>query len=95
MSRGDHSLGGGTLGHGVELLDGETGLQADAGVLGPLVRRAGAPCHPEDDQLAERRFDRRRLYEHLVERQPRLAEREVMGEEAERLRHRQRVGSRR
>ena len=77
-------LGGGTLGHGMELLDGETGLQADPGVLGPLVRRAGAPCHPEDDQLPELRVERRVLHEHLVEGQPRLAEGKVMGEEAER-----------
>ena len=78
----------------MELLDGETGLLPDPGVLSPLVRRARAPRHPEDDQLAEPRVERRLLHEDLVEGQPRLAEREVMGQEAEHLRHRRRVGAR-
>ena len=80
--------------YGMELLDGETGLLADPRVLAPLVRRARAPCHPEDDQLAEPRVERRLPHEDLVEGHPRLAEREVMGQEAEHLRHGQRVGAR-
>ena len=86
--------GSGALRYGMELLDGETGLLADPGVLAPLVRRARAPCHPENDQLAEPRVECRLLHEGLVERHPSLGEREVMGQEAEHLRHRQRVGAR-